>query len=399
MATEVTNVSTLSVDELEDIFSESLAGEVIVPEEPKAPSVLDLADEPDFGMAGTEPEPPVETPTVVETPKPEDVTDNTLAEGLQEQEPEIPAEPEVNPMVNYYQKKIEAGKMFTFDDYDPEKQSLTEYLSSLSDEDLTQLEEANESNKAEELSQRVSQEFYDSLPQELQYAYQYVANGGTDIKGLLSVLSQTQEVQDLNPESDAKSIVEQYLSATKFGDEAEIKEQIAEWEDSEKLSEKAEKFKPKLQAMKQQIVEQQIAQQEADRQRRAVEAQKYAASVQSTLSAQELGGVKLDKKTQDKLYLGLIQPSYKTADGRPTNMLGHLLDKNQKENLPLLAEALWLLSDPEDYRKKQREIGKDKATTETIRKLKTEQSNKKSASNITTSRPKTLSRPGSMFKR
>jgi hypothetical protein len=64
--------------------------------------------------------------------------------------------------------------------------------------------------------------------------------------------------------------------------------------------------------------------------------------------------------------------------GRPTNLLGHLLEKYQyaEPNHALISEALWLLKDPEGYRNKVREMGKKEAVAQTVRQLKTEQSNK-----------------------
>jgi hypothetical protein len=58
-------------------------------------------------------------------------------------------------------------------------------------------------------------------------------------------------------------------------------------------------------------------------------------------------------------------------------MLGHLLEKYQwvEPNHDLIAEALWLLSEPAEYREKIRKGGETAAVEKTVRKLKTEQSN------------------------
>jgi hypothetical protein len=77
------------------------------------------------------------------------------------------------------------------------------------------------------------------------------------------------------------------------------------------------------------------------------------------------------------LYNGLVQPSYPSVSGRNTNLLGHLLEKYQfvEPNYSLISEALWLLQDPEGYKAKIMDKGAQKSVEQTVRKLKTEQSN------------------------
>jgi hypothetical protein len=85
------------------------------------------------------------------------------------------------------------------------------------------------------------------------------------------------------------------------------------------------------------------------------------------------------------LYAGLVQPNYPSISGRQTNLLGHLLEKYQyvEPRHDLIAEALWLLSDPEGYRSKVKDGGKKEANEKTVRMLKTEQANKVGSSNTT----------------
>ena len=70
-------------------------------------------------------------------------------------------------------------------------------------------------------------------------------------------------------------------------------------------------------------------------------------------------------------------------------------------NYPLIAEALWLLSDPDGYRGELKKQGKNSAIEQTVRQLKTEQSRK----NISTyheeeeQKPRKISRPQNIFKR
>ena len=78
------------------------------------------------------------------------------------------------------------------------------------------------------------------------------------------------------------------------------------------------------------------------------------------------------------LYAGLVQPKYHSISGQQTNLLGHLLEKYQfvEPNHGLIAEALYLLQDPEGYRDKVREVAKQAATATTLKKLKTAEANK-----------------------
>jgi hypothetical protein len=64
--------------------------------------------------------------------------------------------------------------------------------------------------------------------------------------------------------------------------------------------------------------------------------------------------------------------------------LGKLLEDHQFSKTPrydLIAETLWLLSDPEDYKESIRKQAKNEVTQETVRKLKTEEA-RKIASNV-----------------
>jgi hypothetical protein len=78
------------------------------------------------------------------------------------------------------------------------------------------------------------------------------------------------------------------------------------------------------------------------------------------------------------LYSGLVQPNYPSISGKPTNLLGHLLEKYQfvEPRHDLIAEALWLLADPDGYKSKIKDQGSKQAVEKTVRQLKTEQSRK-----------------------
>jgi len=220
----------------------------------------------------------------------------------------------------------------------------------------------------------------------LQYAAKYVADGGQDLKGLFQVLAQVEEYREMSPEdpNDQEVIVRSYLRATGFGNDDEISEEISTWKDLGKLEQQARKFKPKLDAMQEQVVQEQLARQEELKAQQQAAAEAYIENVYDTLKAAEINGLKLDRKTQATLYTGLVQPQYPSISGRPTNLLGHLLEKYQfiEPNYPLIAEALWLLSDPDAYRQSLMKQGKNQAVETTVRQLKTEQSRKIASGNV-----------------
>tara|TARA_R110001632_G_scaffold813_2_gene3006 strand:- start:592 stop:1854 length:1263 start_codon:yes stop_codon:yes gene_type:complete len=301
-------------------------------------------------------------------------------------------------------KMIEEGTLFGFDD----DKDLEEY----STKDFRDLFEANFQEKEDKIRQDTPKEFFNSLPQELQVAAKYVADGGQDLKGLFRTLSHVEEVMELDPDNEKHQaeIARQYLTATNFGSPDEIQEEIETWYDIDKLGKKAHQFKPKLDAMQEKIVQQKLAEQESMKSQQEEQAKAYMDNVYTTLAYGQLGDLKLDKKVQNHLYAGLVQPNYPSISGKPTNLLGHLLEKYQfvEPRHDLIAEALWLLSDPDGYKDKVKSLGSQAAVADTVRKLKTAQSRKNTSSSTTsnessstrrTSKKPTVQRQNNMFKR
>jgi hypothetical protein len=143
--------------------------------------------------------------------------------------------------------------------------------------------------------------------------------------------------------------------------------------------------------MQEEIVARQLAEQETKKEQQEKQARMYTDNVYNTLVGGEIGGVKLDKKIQSMLYSGLVQPNYPSISGRPTNLLGHLLEKYQfvEPRHDLIAEALWLLADPDGYKGKVREQGSKQATEKVVRQLKTEEARKLSSSSPEENEPAT----------
>jgi hypothetical protein len=277
-------------------------------------------------------------------------------------------------------KMIEEGSLVPFDDDKP----LEEYTT----KDFRELFEANFQERENKVREDTPKEFFNSLPEELQIAAKYVADGGQDLKGLFRTLAHVEEMIQLDPEDqyDQIEIARQYLYATQFGTPEEIESEIQDWQELDRLEQKAKQFKPKLDRMQEEIVARQLAEQEYKKQQQAEQARAYQDNVYNTLAKGDLGGLRLDKKVQGLLYSGLVQPNYPSISGRPTNLLGHLLEKYQfvEPRHDLIAEALWLLSDPDGYRGKVKEQGSKAAVEKTVRQLKTEEQRKLTSSSTNT---------------
>jgi hypothetical protein len=273
-------------------------------------------------------------------------------------------------------KMIEEGTLFGFDDDKP----LEEYTT----KDFRELFEANFNEREAAIRENTPKEFFNALPEELQVAAKYVADGGQDLKGLFRTLAHVEEMRQLDPsdEYDQAEIARAYLHTTGFGTAEEIESEIQDWRDLNRLEQKANQFKPKLDAMQEEIVARQLAEQEHKKNMQSEQAKAYQENVYTTLAAGTIGGLKLDKKVQGLLFSGLVQPNYPSISGKPTNLLGHLLEKYQfvEPRHDLIAEALWLLADPNGYKTKVRDQGSKQATEKVVRQLKTEESRKLTSS-------------------
>ena len=392
---ETTEISQVDVN-LDELLGIPGADNIMLPEE-KKPTVFS--------------DPKVDT-SFIDNPDDEDgekpisklEVDNILDEPLLNEDaadaPKATGRPKVDKsgMAELMNKLIEKGQIVPFDD----DKSLDDY----SIKDFEELLEANFSERESKVRQDTPREFFEALPEELQAAAKYVADGGEDLRGLFRILAEVEEHRQLDPKDkgDQEYIVREYLRATNFGNDSEIEEEIEEWRDRGDLEAKALKFKPKLDKMQESVVAQKLAQQENMRKQQQTAANVYMQNVYDTLKNGDLGGVKLDKKTQGMLYAGLVQPNYPSISGKPTNMLGHLLEKYQyvEPRHDLIAEALWLLSDADGYKARIREQGKQAQVEKTVRQLKTEEARRTVSSPVVESEEKMqrrIPRNDSFFKR
>jgi hypothetical protein len=382
-------VETVDVN-LDEIFNGAATAEgVTLPEETNTPkgNIFGKPAE-TFDDAFTEPKTSNEEETVAETEEPvaETATTEDTKETAKEVFDELAIDSEdveveekkekrgrksITGISDVFSKLIKDDKIVPFDD----DKSLDDY----SAKDWQELIEANLEERARQVRSETPKQFFESLPEELQIAARYVAEGGQDMKGLFATLAATEEVRtlDVTNERDQERIIVDYLSATGYGTSEEIAEEIEIWKDLGKLEQQASKFKPKLDKMQEKVVAQKLEQQEMKQKQQEQASKQYMESVYNTLKEGSLGDIKVDRKVQAMLYNGLVQPNYPSVSGKNTNLLGHLLEKYQfvEPNYTLISEALWLLADPAGYKAKIMDKGAQASVEKTVRKLKTEQVN------------------------
>ncbi len=390
-------VETLDVN-LDEIFNGAPSGsDITLPEETKVkPHILSgLNEKADFSFANVDDDGAdnLSEKTEIKSEDTDDASENTLDELVEDQAKDIldtlddetdedvekketRGRKSISGISDVFDKLIKAEKIVPFDD----GKSLEDYTA----KDWEELIDANLQEKANEVRRETPKQFFASLPQELQIAARYVADGGQDLKGLFNTLGSVEETKSLNikSEADQETIIKEYLGATGYGTSEEIAEEIEIWKDLGKLEKQASKFKPKLDKMQEKIVGKKLQEQDLKRKQQEHASKQYMSNVYETLKEGNLGDIKVDRKTQAMLYNGLVQPSYPSVSGKNTNLLGHLLEKYQfvEPNYTLISEALWLLSDPTGYKAKIMDKGAQQSVEKTVRKLKTAAASNSSAS-------------------
>ncbi len=426
--TQTVNSKVEQVDvNLDEIFNAAPSGaDMIQDTKAKPKSIFSRGEKADMSFADPDISDVDDLDAKVEETKVEETTKETTEEVKAESKPEVAEDildsldnveeeeetkkeekrgrKSINGISDVFGKLIKDDKIVPFDD----DKALEEY----SAKDWEELIEANLEEKANQVRRETPKQFFQSLPQELQIAAKYVADGGKDLKGLFSTLSQVEQHKELNIKKagDQEKIITEYLSATGYGTAEDIQEEIEIWKDLGKLESQASKFKPKLDKMQEKVVARKLQEQELKKKQQENASQAYMKNVYETLKEGKLGDIKVDRKTQAMLYNGLVQPNYPSVSGTNTNLLGHLLEKYQfvEPNYGLISEALWLLQDPVAYKAKIMDKGAQKSVEKTVRKLKSEQTNAGGASlgvqardeeSKKTSSKRKIQRPTNIFKR
>lgn len=306
-----------------------------------------------------------------------------------------------------FAKLIEEKKILPFDEELDEKgvKKEAKKIEDYTEKDYLELIEGNFKHKEETLSKELPVKFLESLSPALQHLANFEYKGGTDIRPVLQAMLKVEETRELDPtkEKDQEEIIRNWLSLTNVGTAEEIEEEITATKDIPgALEKKAKQFKPKLDAKHQEQITKEIADQDA-RKKQSLEAlQNYHDDIVAVLKPSELNGIKLDNKTQSLLYNGLTSFQYQSAlTGRPTNLLGHLIEKFQtvEPNRAMIAEVLWHLADPEGFKEQVKKAEKKATTEDAIRKLKIEEGNKNNGGGASTEEDETKRGKKSAIKR
>lgn len=281
-------------------------------------------------------------------------------------------------MIEAATRLIDKGVLQPFDDGKP--------LADYTVDDFEELIQANIDSQTSEVAQNAPVQLFQQLPEEVQAVIHYALNGGQDIKSVFSQLAKAQETFDLDVanEQDQESIARQYLNLSGFGSVEEIEDEINVLKDRGDLAKYAERYKPKLDARQAEVIEKRLKDQQSAQARKNDMEKKYHDVVYNTLNSNNLNGIPLNNKVQTMLYYGLTDATkYQDAKGNPTNALGYLLEQHQfgeKANPSLVAEALWLLADPVNYRNSVKQLGANVANANTVRALRTEEASRNTSS-------------------
>lgn len=383
---------TITDDVLDGLFVNS--DNVLKPatDEPKGTNVLEnktignVLDNVKKPETVTEPEPKVETKT---TPEIEAVLDSTipaLAESGDNPEPAAesdkkPGRPSTDKssIVSYLAAKIEANEYGIPEDepYDSTKQKLSEYLNTLSEEKLHSLLDTNQKALIDEVRAQTPKEFFDSLPEELQYAAAYVAEGGQDMKALFKALSHVEEIKELDPEKDTDHIpiLQSYLRASTKLTDNQITEQIDEWKEADKLGKKAKEFKPALDDMQKQQVEAHIRQANEQKKQQQELAQFYSHNIYKAIENNTLAGIKLDKRMASDMAERMLTTQPGPWSGRPVNSLGYGLEKAQytQPDYEAVMLADWVLNDKAGFLEAMKIAGGNEKTEKAVKLIKMNQ--------------------------
>ncbi len=244
-------------------------------------------------------------------------------------------------------------------------------------EEVEELIQANIEQREKDAQTNALREFYSSMPTSVQKILSYATNGATptDMKNLFKQLSVAEEQQalDINDKNSQKEIIRRYLTATRWGDENEIEDEIASLADKNELEKRARQFKPKLDKLNEEEINRKLEEQNEISKQREQRNIDYINTTGKALNVDNLNGIPLDRGTASKLFHGLIENKFPLSNNSKGNMLSYFIDQYQwvKPNPELLAEALWLLSDPDEYRKRVANVLEKEFTESHYRKLQT----------------------------
>lgn len=367
--TPFSNEESLEDSPLNDILDEELEKEPVVEKKRLNPTEKEIID-------NIEKKPEVEgkkevegKPEVKDVPKDKEDFDESIIDELTNLKDEIvdAGRGDLDDLREIVKELVDKGKLVPFEG----DKDISEY----SKQELKELLEANIEEIKNSTSESVLERFIDSLPEELQALIEYHIEGGKDIYEVLKVIGKDAEVFQLDPtdEKDAERIVAYYMKNKLGLSDDEIEEEIDLYKKAGKLTSKAEKFYDETKKMQKEELDKRIKEQEERKRQIEEKLESFQKGIRKVVSSGKLSNLEVEKQKLKELEQGITQSSFDSITGKKTNLLGHLIEKYAfvEPNHELLLEALWLLKNPEEYKKHLIAVGEKKATTDTIRKLKT----------------------------
>mgnify|MGYP003635609156 CR=1 FL=1 len=281
-------------------------------------------------------------------------------------------------LIETINKLVDNNSIELFED----EQDLTKYTN----DDIVDLIEANIKKKVAETAKNAPLDVFKRLDPKIQDLIAFQLNGGQDVTSILKAAAQSQEVTELSLDNEdhQERIVREWLRASNVMNDEEIEDEISSIIDRGDLTKKAEIFKPKLDDKQSSIMKQKLDEQEKAKERAEEAKTKWSQTIFNSLNKPNLNGIPLSNKVQTMLFHGLTDSSnYQDRNGNPTNALGHFIEEYQhgeNANPSILLEALWMMSNPMEYRQHVLSLGQKETHSETFRKLKTAEGERKTSS-------------------
>jgi len=251
--------------------------------------------------------------------------------------------------------------------------------------DIADLIKANIATKVAKIADEAPLEVFRKLDPKLQDVVAYNLKGGKDIIQVLKTVTASQEISELSLEKpkDQERIVREYYRSIDW-EEEDINTKVASIMDREEIAAEAALLKPKLDKKQASILQRKIEEQDKAAERARVMQAKYAEEIFKTLDNPHINGVPLNVRVQENLYKSMVNTgAYQDRHGNPTNGLGHVIEELQFGETPnhaLLLEALWLMTNPKEYKESLSLTVKNAEASDTYRKLKTTEHQKTASS-------------------
>jgi hypothetical protein len=270
-----------------------------------------------------------------------------------------------------FENLIKDNILLPFEDEEGNAKPVSKYTP----EEVTELIKLNIQSSKDSGKEEALKEIKETFPEEFHSIVDYIKDGGTNVKEYMRSLIDVVDIKSLSPdeEEDREFIVHYYLS-TKDMDDALIASNIEDWKSSGLLEKKAREFKPLLDKVVDSKIQQDLEYQKELKNKQIAIRQEFVNDMSGALSKDTLNGISVSKEIKSYLLDEITNAKYKTRSGRPTNLLGNLIEEYQfgKEKKPeLILEALWLLSKPDEYKEFVRKKEVSVEAEKTFKKLKT----------------------------